>query len=165
MACMGPSSGPGPATGELRLRAQLAPRGPAAAVVLTDEQVRTIAGDAKTPAVQVTVNGHTFAGRIARRGGENLLGFNRAVREATRVTAGEEIELTITLDTAPREVEIPAPLAAALSDAPDARARFDGLATSHRKEFARWVAEAKRPETVARRVEQTLKMLSEGQTR
>lgn len=161
MACMGPD----PVTGELRLRALLAPRGPAAAVVLSEEQVRALAGDAKTPAVRVTVNGHTFDGRIGRMGGESLLGFNRAVREAAGVVPGEQIEVTIALDSAPRAVDVPPALAAALAGAPDAHDRFDALAPSHRKEFARWVDEAKRPETAARRAEQTVTMLREGRTR
>jgi uncharacterized protein YdeI (YjbR/CyaY-like superfamily) len=115
--------------------------------------------------VRVTVNGHTFNGRIARMGGETLLGFNKAVREACGVTAGEEIEALIILDDQPPRVELPAPLAAALDADPAARTAFDALAPSHRKEFARWVSEAKRDETRERRIAETLRMVAEGRTR
>lgn len=162
MACIGPDE---QRPGTLSLRAVLQPRGPAAAVVLSDEQVAAIGGTAKTPPVKVTVNGHTFAGRIGRMGGESLLGFNRAVREACGVEAGQEIDLVVTLDDAPREVELPPALAAALERDADARARFDALAFSHRKEFARWLREAKRDDTRDRRVDETLAMLAEGRTR
>jgi hypothetical protein len=149
----------------VRIRATLEPRGPAAAVVLTDEQVERIAGGAKTPPVRVTVNGHTFTGRIGRMGGESLLGFNRAVREAAGVEAGQELELAIVLDSAPREVDVPAELTGALAGDATAREAFDGLSYSHRKEFARWVGEAKRVETRERRTSETIRMLHEGRTR
>jgi hypothetical protein len=149
----------------VRIRAVLHARGPAAALVLDDAQLEAIGGGRKTPPVRVTVNGHTFSGRIGRMGGETLLGFNKAVRQACGVTAGDEIEALIVLDDTPPQVEVPAPLAAALDAAPGARAAFDALAPSHRKEFARWVGEAKRDETRERRIDETVRMLAEGRTR
>ncbi len=65
----------------LRLRTTLQRRGPAAAIVLSDEQVAALGGGAKTFAVSVTVgSAEPFAGRVARMGGENLIGLNKAVR-------------------------------------------------------------------------------------
>jgi uncharacterized protein YdeI (YjbR/CyaY-like superfamily) len=98
-------------------------------------------------------------------GGESLLGFNRAVREAAGVEAGQELELEIVLDSAPREVDVPAELTAALAGDARAREAFDGLSYSHRKEFARWVGEAKRGGTRERRASETIRMLHEGRTR
>jgi uncharacterized protein YdeI (YjbR/CyaY-like superfamily) len=69
------------------------------------------------------------------------------------------------LDTAPREVEVPAALAAALAADPQAQAVFDGMAFTHRKEYARWVAEAKRDETRERRVQQAVEMIRARKTR
>jgi hypothetical protein len=150
---------------ELRLRTVLAPRGPAAAVILDDAQVAALAGGRKAFPVRVTVNGHTFPGRLARMGGENIIGLSRAVREACGAEIGDEADVVVALDDAPREVEVPDALAAALADDDAARAAYEALAFTHRKEFARWVAEAKRPETRDRRVAETLTMLSEGRTR
>jgi hypothetical protein len=146
-------------TGTLRLRAVLEPRGPAAALVLSDDQVRALAGDVKAPPVRVTVNGHTFRGRVGRRGGEALVGFSRAQREACGVEPGDTVEAELALDDAPREVDVPQALAAALDDDPAARAAFDALAYTDRKELARGVAEAKRPETRARRLAAALARL------
>jgi hypothetical protein len=148
MMCMGPTG----STGFLRLRAVLEPRGPAAALVLSDEQVRAIAGDVRTPPVRVTVNGHTFRGRVGRRGAEALVGFNKAQRAACRVEAGDAVDVELALDDAPREAELPPALAAALADDPIARSAFDALAYTHRKELARSIGEAKRPETRERRL-------------
>jgi uncharacterized protein YdeI (YjbR/CyaY-like superfamily) len=64
--------------------------------------------------------------------------------------------------TPPREVDIPRALATALADDRAAQARFESLSYTHRKEYARWVAEAKRDETRQRRVDQALQMLREG---
>lgn len=149
----------------LRFTTTLQPRGPAAAVVLSDEQVAELGEGSKAFAVSATVNGHTWPGRVSRMHGENLVGMSRAVREAAGVEAGDAVAVELVLETAPPEVQVPATLTAALDGDPPSRAAFDALAPSHRKEFARWVAEAKRDETRERRVAQTLEMLREGRTR
>jgi uncharacterized protein YdeI (YjbR/CyaY-like superfamily) len=87
------------------------------------------------------------------------------VRDAAGVQAGDTVEVELELDTAPREVETPAALADALALDPQARVAYDGLAYTHRKEFARWIAEAKREETRRSRVAKALEMLREGKTR
>ena len=148
----------------LQLRATLEPRGPAGAIVLTDEQVASL-GAGKTPPVRLTANGATVAARIGRMGGENLLGFSKKLRADLGVEIGDVLDVTIALDAGPREAEVPPALATALGNDQAARAAFDALAPSHRKEFARWVDEAKRDETRASRVEQTLQLLREGRTR
>jgi hypothetical protein len=143
----------------LRVRGVLEPRGPAAALVLSEEQVRALAGEAKSPPVRVTVNGHTFRGRVGRRGGEALVGFSRAQREACRVEPGDTVDAELALDDAAREVELPQALAAALDDDPAARAAFDALAYTHRKEIARSITDAKRPQTRERRLSDVLARL------
>jgi hypothetical protein len=151
--------------GTIRIRAVLEPYGPAAAVLLTDEQVAEIGEGAKSPPVRITVDGRTVAGRIARRGGSALIGFSRATRADAAIEPGETYDFEIALDDAPREVDVPPALTAALDGDAAARQAFDGLAYTHRKEFARWVAEAKRDETRDRRVAETLRMLHAGETR
>jgi hypothetical protein len=150
--------------GALELKTELVPRGPAAAVVLDDDQVAAIGEGAKRFPVRATVNGYTWRTSVTRMRGEFLLGLNREVRESAGVEAGDQVELAIELDTDPRGVEVPEPLARALSADPDAQATFERLAFTHRKEYARWVAEAKREETRDRRVARALQMLREGQT-
>jgi uncharacterized protein YdeI (YjbR/CyaY-like superfamily) len=95
-------------------------------------------------------------------GGEFLVGLNREVREQAGVQAGDRVAVKLELDTAPREVDVPESLAAALADDDDARAAFEGMAYTHRKEFARWVADAKREETRQRRVAESVQMLRHG---
>ena len=151
--------------GALTFQTTLQKRGPAAAVVLDNDQVNAIGEGARRFPVLATVNGYTWQTSVARMGGEFLVGLNREVREGAGAQAGDSVEVTLELDTAPREVDVPEALAAALDRDPAAKAAFDGLAFTHRKEFARWVAEAKREETRERRVAQAIEMLRVGKTR
>jgi Bacteriocin-protection, YdeI or OmpD-Associated/Domain of unknown function (DUF1905) len=153
------------AMGELTFTTTLEPRGPAAAVVLTAEQVADVGEGKKAFPVRATINEYTWAGRVSRMGGEFLLGLSREVRTGAGAEAGDEVTVTIALDEAPREVDVPSALAQALDGDAEAAARFEALAHTHRKELARWIAEAKKDETRERRVAQALEMLREGRTR
>ncbi len=151
--------------GVIRFTTQLQPRGPAAAVVLDDDQVAQVGEGAKRFPVVATVNGYTWRTSVARMKGEFLVGLSREVRQNAGAEAGDEVEVALELDEAPREVEVPEALAAALAADPEASASFERMAFTHRKEYARWVAEAKRDETRQRRVEQAVEMIRTGQTR
>ena len=147
----------------IQMTTMLVPRGPAAAVVLDDEQVAAIGEGAKRFPVRATVNGYSWRTTVARMRGEFLVGLNRDVRNAAAVEAGDTVEVTIELDTEPREVELPEALASALAADAAARCAFDELSFTHRKEYARWVSEAKRQETRERRIAQALERLRLGQ--
>jgi hypothetical protein len=150
------------------LRLQAAPlekRGPAGAFLLSDEQVATLGAGRATFPVRVTINGTTLGLRLARMGGENLIGLARAARESAGVDIGSSYDVEIAVDVEERTVEVPAELAAALTADPAARSAFTALAYSHRKEFARWILEAKKEATRTDRVAQTIEMLRTGRTR
>lgn len=149
----------------LHLTTVLEPRGPAAAVILTDEQAAAVGGGAKAFPVLLTVRGQQVSLRLARMGGENLIGLRRDVRQQLGVQAGDEVEVVVELDAGPRTVEVPDDLAAALAADDAARAGFDALAPSHRKEWVRWVTEAKSEATRAERVTATVLGAREGRAR
>jgi hypothetical protein len=153
------------AVGEISLTGDLVARGPAAAFVLNDDQVAVVGEGAKRFPVLDTVNGYTWHTSVARMGGEFLVGLNKEVRTGAGVQAGDTVSLELKLDTEPRTVEVPPALAEALEADPEAKATFKGLAFTHRKEFARWIEEAKREDTRARRVTQALDMIRTGRTR
>ncbi|PWD50619.1 hypothetical protein C8046_08095 [Serinibacter arcticus] len=106
----------------------------------------------KRPPVVVTVNGFTYRSTIAVMGGRFLISFSSDKRRATGLAGGDAIDVTLELDTAPRTVEVPADLVAALDGAPGARAAFDALSPSARKAHVTAVEGAKATETRARRV-------------
>ncbi|MGS0562521.1 YdeI/OmpD-associated family protein [Microbacterium aurugineum] len=144
---------------ELRLHTVLTGRGPAAAILLTDEQVASF-GAGKAFPVAVTIEGRTARLRLARMGDENLIGFSKAVRTELGLEIGQKIDAVIRVDSAERTVDIPAELAAALDADPAVRARFDALSYSVRKEHARSVSEAKQDATRERRIAKVFDALS-----
>lgn len=135
----------------LRIHTVLVPFGPATAIELTDAQVAELGGG-KRAAVVVGIGERTARVRLAVMDGRNVIGLSKAVRAELGVDIGDEVDATVALDTAEREVEVPADLAAALEAEPSLRAAFDALSYTRRKELARGVAEAKRPETRERRI-------------
>ena len=143
--------------GSLRLSTVLAPVGPATAIELTDDQVDELGGGRRA-AVVVNIGDRTARLRLARMGGANLIGLSKAARADLGVEIGDRIDAVIRLDTAERTIDVPDALAAALDDAA-LRAAFDGLSYTRRKELARGVADAKRPDTVARRIAAALEEL------
>ena len=151
--------------GVARFKTKLQPRGPAAAVILDDAQVAAVGEGAKRFPVVATVNGYTWRTTVVRMGGEFLLGLSKEVRQGAGAEAGDEVDVTLELDTAPREVEVPEALAAALAADPEAKASFDRMAFTHRKEYARWIADAKQEQTRQRRLGQALEMIRAGKTR
>jgi hypothetical protein len=144
----------------MRFRATVELGGKSATGIQVPDEVIGALGPSRRPAVRVTIGSFTYRTTAARMGGRFLVPLSAENRAAAGVAAGDEVEVEIALDDAPREVEMPADLAAAL-DA-DARRHYDSLAVSHRKEWARWIEEARKPETRASRVEKTVAALREG---
>jgi uncharacterized protein YdeI (YjbR/CyaY-like superfamily) len=95
-------------------------------------------------------------------GGRFLVPLSAENRTAAGVAAGDQVEVHIELDNGPREVAVPGDLAAALAQDDTARANFDGLSFTHRKEWVRWIEEAKKPETRATRLDRTIESLRAG---
>jgi bifunctional DNA-binding transcriptional regulator/antitoxin component of YhaV-PrlF toxin-antitoxin module len=118
-------------------------------------------GKARAP-VRGTVNGTEFRTTVAVYGGVYLIGFNKELRERAGVAIGDEVEVTLELDDEPRTVELPPALADALDEEAEAKAAYEALSYTHRREYAEWIADAKREETRARRVGKAIEMLREG---
>jgi Bacteriocin-protection, YdeI or OmpD-Associated/Domain of unknown function (DUF1905) len=118
-------------------------------------------GKARAP-VRGTINGQPFRSTVAVYGGRYYLPVNRALREAAGVAPGDTVVIELEADDQPRTVDPPPDLAAALTADPAAKAAFDGLSFTHQREYASWVAEAKRESTRRRRVDQAVQMLRDG---
>ena len=117
----------------------------------------------KRPPVKATFDGVPYRGTLVRMGGpEHLLVILKDIRQQIGKGPGDAVEVTVEADAEPREVAVPEDLAAALDEAPEARAFFDGLAYTHRREYVRWIEEAKRDETRARRIGQAVERLRAG---
>jgi Bacteriocin-protection, YdeI or OmpD-Associated/Domain of unknown function (DUF1905) len=129
------------------------------------EEVLTALGRGRRVKVVATVNGYTYRTSVAPAMGRILMPFSSEHRAATGLAGGEEIEVEIVPDDAPREVQVPADLATALDAAPEAAAFFAGLSYTNRRLYVLWIEEAKKPETRAARVAKSVEMLAEHRTR
>ncbi len=147
-----------------RFETRVEPHGKTATFFHVPPEVMEALGPNKRVPVRVTVNGYTYRSTVAPMGGSFLLPLNRENRAAAAVSAGDVVEVAIERDDEPRVVEVPEDLAAALDGDEVARLAFIGLSYSHQREYAEWITEAKRPETRARRVAQTLERLRRART-
>ncbi len=108
-------------------------------------------GASKRPSVVVAIGEYRYESTVAVMGGKYLIPLNKAHRDASGLNGGDAVTVTLTLETAPRTVEVPADLAAALAAA-GAAARFAALAPSHRKEHVRHIEDAKTAATREKRI-------------
>ncbi|QFY13199.1 DUF1905 domain-containing protein [Nonomuraea phyllanthi] len=119
-------------------------------------------GSGKRPSVTVTVGSHTYRSTVASMGGRFMLPLSAENRELAGVAAGDEVEVELALDTAPREAEVPADLAEALEAAPEAKTFFESLSYSRKRRYLLQIEGAKKPETRRRRVADTVAKLADG---
>jgi hypothetical protein len=149
----------------MRFQTTLRSFGPNNTGIEVPEEVLAGLGRGRRVKVVVTVNGYTYRSSVTPYMGLILIPFSAEHRAATGLKGGETIEVELVPDDAPREVEVPEDLAAALAGEPEARAFFDGLSYTHRKTYATWLEEAKKPETRAARVAKAVELLRERKTR
>lgn len=122
-------------------------------------------GAGKRPPVLVTINGYTYRNTVAVYGGVYMIGVSAENRAPAKVKGGDEVEVDLELDTAPREVAVPPELQAALDADPAARATFDKLSYSNKSWHTLQVTGTSNPDTRARRVERSIAALREGKVR
>ncbi len=122
----------------------------ATGIPVPDDVVAQLGGS-KKPAVTVTIGDYIYRTTVASMYGGFIFPLSSEHRAAAGLSAGDPVEVTLELDLAPRTVEVPDDLAAAL-DAASLRPTFDALAPSHQKAHVTSVEGTKNPETRARRV-------------
>jgi hypothetical protein len=122
-------------------------------------------GAGRRPKVRVTIGDHTYRNSVAPMNGTYMLGLNADVRQQTGVAAGDTIEIDLQVDTEPREVTIPADLAAAFDREPVARRCFDQLSYSNRRWHVLSIEGAKTDTTRQRRIDKSITLLAAGKAR
>ena len=142
----------------MKFRTLVEPPEPMRGLEVPAEVVEALGGGARPP-VTITLNGHSWKSRVAIMRGRHLLGLSNANRQAAGVTVGDEVEVELELDTEPRGVVEPPDFAEALDADPAARAAYDKLAHSHKREHVRAIETAKQPETRRRRIEKAITTL------
>jgi hypothetical protein len=144
----------------MKFRANVEPAEPMRGLEVPPEVVEALGGGRRPPVI-VTINGHSWRTRIAIMRGRYLLGLSKANRQAAGVATGDEVEVEVEFDAEPRVVVESADFARALDADPVARAAYDRLAYSHKRQHVHAIESAKKPETRKRRIEKALIALRE----
>ncbi len=142
----------------MKFRAIVEPPEPMRGLEVPREVVEELGAGARPP-VTITVNGHSWKSRVAIMRGRHLLGLSNANRKAAGVALGDEVEVELELDAEPRAVVEPPDFAQALDADPVARAAYDQLRYSHKREHVRAIESAKKPETRLRRIGKAIAVL------
>ncbi len=136
----------------------------ATGIRIPDEVVESL-GAGKRPAVTVTIRGYTYRSTVAVMGGAFMVGVSADHRAGAGVAGGDEVDVDIELDTAPREVAVPADFAAALDAEPAAQRTFDALSYSNKSWHVLSIEGARTDETRQRRIAKSIDALRGGRVR
>jgi len=117
-------------------------------------------GPEARPPVAITINGHTWRGRVALMRGQRLIGVSAANRAAARIAEGDVVEVDLQLDREPREIDLPSDLANALNQASAARAAFDRLAFGLKRKHVVEIQNAKSVDVRRRRIDKLVASLT-----
>ena len=147
----------------MKFRAVILAAGKTATGIPVPPEVVTALGGGRKPAVHVTVAGYHYRSTVSPWGEEFRIPLSADNRTAAGLSAGDEVDVELTLDTEPREAEVPDDFAAAMDAEPVVRTFFDGLSFSNQRSYLLWVEGTKNPETRARRVVQGVDLLRSGQ--
>ena len=116
----------------------------------------------KRPKVKALIEGVPYRGTLVRMGSENhILIILKGIREQVGKTFGDEIKVSVEADVEERVATVPAELKRVFKSDKEAKSAFEKLSYSHQKEYVKWIEEAKKAETRARRVEQAIQLLKE----
>jgi len=149
----------------MRFRTTILQSGKTAAGIRIPDEIVEALGSGRRPPVRVTINGFTYRSTVAVMGGTYMVGVSAENRAGAGVGGGDEVDVDIELDTAPREVAVPADFAAALDAEPAARRTFDGLSNSNKSWHTYQITTAKTDETRQRRIAKSIDALKAGRVR
>lgn len=112
--------------------------------------------------VKVTFDGVPYTGTMVKYGHpQHMLPLLKNIREQIGKGPGETVQVVVERDTAERTVTVP-PEFAKLLKHEELLPVFENLSFTHRKEYCRWITEAKKEETRTRRLAKAIEMLKSG---
>jgi bifunctional DNA-binding transcriptional regulator/antitoxin component of YhaV-PrlF toxin-antitoxin module len=147
---------------EYKFKAKIEPGGGGGAYVVFPYDVEKEFGARGQVPVKVTFNGASYTGSLAKYGlPQHILGVPKAIREQIGKQPGDTVDVVLSKDEEERTVEVPAPFQKLLKKE-GLLPVFEKLSYTHRKEYCRWLTEAKKEETRTRRLEKAIEMLKKG---
>lgn len=129
-------------------------------IVVPDAVVAAFDRGRRVPVVVTIDADHQYRNTIASIGGRSLIAFSAATRAATGRAAGDEIEVRLDVDDAPRVVDVPPDLAGELAGDDDARAAWSALSPSRQRAHADSINGAKTDATRTKRVAKVMAELT-----
>jgi hypothetical protein len=149
----------------MRFRTTLLQSGKTATGIQVPDEIVEALGRGKRPAVTITINGYTYRNTVAVMDGVYMVGVSAEHRAGAGVEGGDEVDVDIELDTAPRVIDVPDDFGAALDAEPNARRTFDALSYSNKSWHILQITGAKSDETRRRRIAKSIDTLREGRPR
>ena len=146
----------------MRFRTTIQQSGKTATGIRVPDDVVEALGAGKRPAVRVSINGYSYRSTVAVMSGAFMVALSADNRAAAGVAGGDEVDVDLELDIAPREVSVPADLDDALNQDLEARRFFDGLSYSNRLRHVLSIEDAKTAETRQRRIAKAVEMFHAG---
>ncbi len=149
----------------MKFRATLELGGKTATGIEIPPEVVAALGSSKKPAVRITIGSHCYRSTVATMGGRFMVGVSADNRAAAGVVAGDEVDVEIELDAAPRVVAVPPDFAEALEREHAAKTTFDTISPSNKGWHVHSIESAKSAETRQRRIDKSIGILREGRAR
>jgi hypothetical protein len=155
----------------MNFRTSLMLQGTSATGLLVPDEVVTALGAGRRPAVVVTIHdtplsgAYTYRSTVAARGGRYLIPVSADIRRITGLVAGDDVDVAVEIDDAPREVAVPADFAEVLAIEPAVKVFFEHLSYSNQSAHVLAIEGAKTPQTRQRRIEKALETLRAGLVR
>ncbi len=112
--------------------------------------------------VRGTINGFPFRSSLMPMGGCHMMPVNKTLRDGAGAKPGDTVEIVMERDEEARTVETPPLLKKAFTKNKTAKANWEKLAYTHKKEIAVWIEGAKQEETRARRLSKVMQVLKAG---
>jgi hypothetical protein len=142
-----------------RFRTSLLATGKTTTGIAVPPEIIEQLGGRKRPPVRVTIGSHTYRTTVGVMGGTAMIPVSADHRRQAGIAAGDDIDVELELDAQPREVDLPADFAEALSKDPAARQFFEGLSPSQKKWHVQSAESAKSAETRQRRISKSVELL------
>jgi hypothetical protein len=146
----------------MRFHTTILTTGKTAAGIVIPPEIISALGSSRKPAETVTIGEYTYRSTVATVNGQFMVGVSAENRAKAGVAGGDEVDVEIELDTAPRTIAVPPDFAAALAGEPKAAAFFETLSNSQKGWFVGGIEGAKTAETRQRRIDAALERLREG---
>jgi len=104
-----------------------------------------------------------YRGSLAKMKSDcHILGLTQEIRKQLGKTFGDEVSVSLTEDKEERVVEIAEDIVSVFNENPEAKTLFDKMSYTHKKEYIRWIEEAKKPETRENRKIKMIQMILDG---